>query len=34
MFAKIEVKLIDKTIESMPKRIEAVLGSKGYKTKY
>ena len=34
MFAKIEVKLIDKTIESMPKRIEAVLGSKGYRTKY
>ena len=34
MFTKIEVKLIDKTIESMPNRIQAVLDCKGYRTKY
>ena len=34
MFEKIDVDLIDRTIESMPKRIDAVLSSKGYRTKY
>lgn len=33
MFEKIDVDMIDRTIESMPKRIDAVLSSKGYRTK-